>query len=168
MLVKDVSSLAIQRATLQWLRQKVKPATINRRLYVIRQTLKQAVLHRYINTLPTITNLSERGNERQGFFTREEFQRLYRELPEYARDMCLFAYITGWRKSEITGLQWSAMRWDTMVLLLPKTKNGEQRIFPVVMPEMVALMQRCYEQRNGGLIFHRDGEPLGDFKRAWK
>jgi integrase len=29
-------------------------------------------------------------------------------------------------------------------------------------------MQRRREQRKGELIFHRDGQPLGDFKRAWK
>src|SRR5215510_7146923 len=133
--VKDISSLMIQRTTLLWLKQKVKPATINRRLYVIRQTMKQAVLYGYIRSLPTITNLSERGNERQGFFSADEFQRLHAELPDYLQDMCLFAYITGWRRSEITGLQWSAMRWDTMVLRLPQSKSGEQRVFPVVMPE---------------------------------
>jgi integrase len=129
--VKDISSLTIQRTTLGWLKQKVAPATINRRLYVIRQTLKQAVLHGYILSLPAITNLSERGNERQGFFSPEEFQNLYAELPDYLKDACLFGYITGWRRSEITGLQWSSMRWDTMVLRLPTSKNGEQRIFPV-------------------------------------
>src|SRR6266446_7776602 len=73
MRVNDVSSLVIQQTTLLWRKEKVKPATINRRLYVVRQTLKQAILHGFINTLPAISNLSERGNERQGFFTTEEF-----------------------------------------------------------------------------------------------
>src|SRR5437867_903641 len=54
MRVNDVSSLVIQRTTLLWHKQEAKPATINRRLYVIRQTLKQAVLHGYIQSLPTI------------------------------------------------------------------------------------------------------------------
>ena len=54
-----------------------------------------------------------------------------------------------------------------MVLRLPKSKNSEGRVFPIVQPRLEALLKRRLEQRQGDLIFHRNGQPLGDFKRAW-
>jgi hypothetical protein len=62
---------------------------------VIRQTLKYAILEGYISTLPEIAQFSERGNERQEFFSEEEFQALYKEFPDYLADVTHFAYLSG-------------------------------------------------------------------------
>lgn len=166
--LEDVTPLALQRVILQWRKTGRKPATINRRLHVIRQILKHALLEGYISSLPEITQLSERGNERQGFFSEEEFQALYKELPDYLADVTQFAYLSGWRKSEILSLTWSCMDWNSMVLRLPTSKNGESRVFPIVNTTMEALLRKRLQKRQGDLIFHRGGQPLGDFKRAWK
>jgi integrase len=166
--VEHITPRFIQQVVTRWQQQGSKPATINRRLYVIRQAFKQAQISGYISRVPTIANLSENGNARQGFFTQEEFEKLYVELPDYLKDPAEFGYLTGWRRSEITKtLTWSCMDWQTMVLRLPTSKNSEGRVFPIVQPRLEALLKRRFEQRQGDLIFHRNGQPLGDFKRAW-
>src|SRR5215510_6975097 len=131
MSVKDITAATLERVVLQW-HKTVKPATINRRCHIIRQALKYAHLHGYIARIPTVPRLSEKGNARQGFFTQEEFDTLYAVMPSYLQDVALFAYLTGWRKSEILTLPWSSMDWQTMTLRLSTSKNDESRVFPIV------------------------------------
>jgi integrase len=145
----------------------VKPATINRRCHVIRQALKYAQLHGHITQIPSIPRLSERGNARQGFFTQEEFDALYAVLPSYAQDVALFAYLTGWRKSEILSLPWTSVDWKTMPLRLPTSKNEESRVFPIVDTRLEALLRKRQEMAQGLLVFHRNGQFVGDCKRCW-
>jgi hypothetical protein len=93
--LEHVTPRFIQQVVARWQQQGSKPATINRRLYVIRQAFKQAVISGYISRVPTITNLSENGNARQGFFTQEEFEKLHAELLDYLKDVAEFGYLTG-------------------------------------------------------------------------
>jgi len=166
MQVRDITSPTIERIVLQW-HKKVKPSTINRRCHVIRQGLKYAQLHGHITQLPAIPRLSERGNARQGFFTHEEFEKLHALLPPYAQDVALFAYLTGWRKSEILSLPWSSVDWKTMVVRLSTSKNEESRVFPIVDTRLEALLRKRQDMTQGPLVFHRNGQFVGDCKRCW-
>jgi integrase len=47
------------------------------------------------------------NNTRKGFFEHAEFLALRSELPDYLKGFITFAYKTGWRLSEITGLTWN-------------------------------------------------------------
>ena len=49
--------------------------------------------------------LKER-NVREGFFENGDFIALRDALPSYLKGLVTFAYKTGWRFSEITGLTW--------------------------------------------------------------
>jgi integrase len=129
--------------------------------------LKYAQLHGHITQLPAIPRLSERGNARQGFFTQEEFDTLYAVMPSYLQDVALFAYLTGWRKSEILSLPWSSVDWRTMVLRLPTSKNEESRIFPMVDTRLETLLRKRQDMTQGPLVFHRNGQFVGDCKRSW-
>jgi integrase len=124
----------------------------------------------YISVIPEIPRLSERGNERQGYFTEAEFQELYQHLPTYLGDFAYFGYLTGWRKSEIASLTWSCLDWTAMVVRLKTSKNGESRVFPIqeggVLEEL--LMERLALE-NGEYVFHQgNGKPVGDISTAWR
>jgi hypothetical protein len=82
------------------------------------------------------------------FKTLKKMSEPWVELPDYLEDVAEFAYLTGWRRSEITKtLTWSCMNWDTMVLRLPTSKNSEGRVFPIVQPRLEALLKRRLEKR---------------------
>jgi integrase len=166
MRVHDISAATLERVVLQW-HKKVKPATINRRCHVIRQALKYAQRHGYITQIPAIPRLSEHGNARQGFFTQEEFETLYAVMPSYLQDVSLFAYLTGWRKSEILSLPWASVDWKTMTVRLSTSKNSESRVFPIVDTRLETLLRHRQELTQGSLVFHRNGLPVGDCKRCW-
>ena len=151
--VHTITELTIREFINGRLKLDRRPATINRELSVIKQTLELAVLQGYIPAVPRIQRLSEAGNARQGFFTDEEIHRLLPHLPEYLQDFTLFAYLVGWRKSEIASLRWSD--FDGVCLRLSDSKTGEQRVLPLN-TELSALLERRWQARCGTFIFHRD------------
>ena len=69
------------------------------------------------------------GNIRKGFFEHGDFIALRNSLPAYLRGFVTFAYKTGWRLSEITGLTWDRVDLDNGIVTLNpgETKNDEGR-----------------------------------------
>src|SRR4029077_1021783 len=61
----------------------------------------------------------------------DSLEAVSRHLPEAVRPVALFAFITGWRVSEILGLTWRQVDFgaSTVRLELGTTKNGERRTF---------------------------------------
>src|SRR5262249_45507883 len=117
-------------------------------------------------------------NARQGFFEAPEFEAVVGALPEYLQDVARFAYLTGWRKGEIVSLQWADvdLQGGAIRLRPEHSKNGRGRIV-MLDGDLGALIQRRVQARltvtrQGEAkvcdrVFHRDGEPTGDFRKAW-
>ena len=78
-------------------------------------------------------------------------------------------YLYGWRKGEITGLTWDKVDWNQGVLRLDpgETKNDQVR--------EIYLNEECLRditllfatRRNCRYIFHRHGQKIGNFRKAW-
>jgi site-specific recombinase XerD len=79
-------------------------ATINRELVTIKRAFNLEMQKRIVSDRPHITMLEE-DNVRQGFFEREQYDSIRKHLPEWVQPVADFAYVTGWRKSEILSLQ---------------------------------------------------------------
>jgi integrase len=83
---------------------------VQRSLTRITQTLARAynlaIEHERLSHRPTIRHLSEKGNERKGFFESAECRAVIENLPEDLQDFARCAYLTGWRKGEIRSLLW--------------------------------------------------------------
>jgi integrase len=121
-------------------------------------------------------------NARQGFFEREEFERVRVALrDEPVRHLVTFAYLTGWRvPSEVLKLTWDRVDFTGGVIRLDvrTTKNGAGRTFPFdVLPELADVLQRArlytkaFEAITGETIpfvFHRAGRPIRDFSHVWR
>lgn len=92
-----------------------------------------------------------------------------------------FGYLTGWRiKSEVLTRQWKHVDRHTGVVRLEpgETKNGKGRTFPFdVLPELRDVIDSQWEYtkkwqrilgRNIPWVFHREGNPIRDFRSAWR
>jgi integrase len=103
-------------------------ATVNRELATIKRAFRLGTHKKLIADRPHISLLEE-DNVRQGFFEPEQYEAVRNHLPEYIQPVTDFAYITGWRKSEILGLQWKQVdfRAGTVRLEAGTTKNREAR-----------------------------------------
>jgi integrase len=126
--------------------------------------------------VPFVRHLSEAGNARQGFFAEADFQNVVSNLPDYLKDFVRFAYLTGMRKGEIASLRWDDVDGDSIRLRAENTKNGEGRTVPIEgeLAELIDRRNAARQVRKPDLpitlsawIFHRSGEPIGDFRKAW-
>lgn len=93
---------------------------------------------------PHIPMLAE-NNVRTGFFERDTFEAVRAALPEDLRPIATFAYLTGWRLSEILSLQWRQvdLQVGTVRLDPGTTKNRDGRLFPYRhhLPELRDLLE---------------------------
>src|SRR5438034_679175 len=82
---------------------RVEPATLRRELAVLKRMLRLASPR--LPRVPLV-DMPRVDNARQGFFEEEDLQALLPHLPEHARYLVAFLYLSGWRSSEAFRLQW--------------------------------------------------------------
>jgi integrase len=162
-------------------------ATINRELVTIKRAYNLGIQKKIVSDRPHITMLAE-DNVRQGFFEREQYDSLRKHLPSYIQPVADFAYITGWRKSEILSLQWRQIDFEAGNVRLEAgtTKNREARQFPFTSElrkiledqrakrdALTKIGKICpwvffrYEFQKNGKPSIYNGKPIGEFKHSW-
>jgi integrase len=156
----------------------VSDAEINRELAILKRAFSLAIQDGASFRRPHVPMLKE-NNVRQGFFEPEQFASVLSRLPEPLRPVIEFAYITGWRiPSEVLKLEWRQIDFSgsgEVRLGAGTTKNGEGRVFPMTQ-RLRALLQEqrdltdAFRREKGRLcpsVFHRDGEPVKSFRKAF-
>src|SRR5262249_51432890 len=106
MRVVSVREMTINRYIEQQLADGKQPATVNRRTTLLKEAFRLALRRHQISSMPEIPKLRE-DNTRRGFFEKAEFEAALKHLPEHLKGFVQFAYLSGWRKSEIASLQWA-------------------------------------------------------------
>lgn len=152
-----------------------KPATINRCTQLLGQAFKLAIERKHLSTAPKVRHLSEKDNVRTGFFSDSEFSAVESFLPDHLKDFCRFAYMTGWRRGEVSSLRWEDLDGDVIKLRGVDAKNGEGRSV-VLTGELVKLIERRKAARQvktesgvtlAAHVFHTGGLPIANFRKAW-
>jgi integrase len=152
------------------------PTTINRETQLLGQAFRLGIERRQIVTAPHIRHLPER-NVRQGFFEKAEFEAVVAHLPEYLQDFARFAYLCAWRKGLIGSLTWADVDRNASVIVAraEHVKNGRAHKL-VLEAELAAIVERRWTAREyqtpegaalSQYVFHRDGRPVGDPRKAW-
>jgi len=122
-----------------------------------------------LSSKPYIPMLEEQ-NARQGFVDHWMFLALREALPECLKDPMGFLYYSGWRLGEMRRLPRPDVDLVGRVVrlrpLLSKNKDG--RVLPLN-GELLDLIERAvaYRRLDCPHVFHVDGEPIGDFRKAW-
>src|SRR5262249_5829828 len=144
-------------------------ASINRELAALRRMFALAIRASKLATRPHIALLAE-DNAREGFLDPADFAALRASLPAWLADAALFAYLTGWRRTEVATLTWADvdLRGGTIRLRAVHSKNKRSRLVRLT-GALLALVDRRASARRLDCprVFHRDGEPLGDFRKVW-
>jgi len=172
----DVTSEAIGKYIERLREEGYSNATVNRRTQLLGQAFKVAIRNKQLSVAPFIPRLSEVGNERQGFFETADFEAVIPELPEYLRDFCRFGFLTGWRRGSIESLRWSDVVDGIVYLRAESNKTRKAETVPLE-GELRAIVERrrqvaTWEEKDGTrrfaeYVFHLQGEPVGDFRKAW-
>jgi len=176
--VVELSSVAVDGYIRDRLAAGARPATVNRETQLLGQAVRP-FFARLGLPVPEIRHQSEVGNVRQGFFERPQFEAVRAALPGNLQDAATFAYLSGWRRGEVTSLRWADVDRDGGVIRLrpEASKNGRGRTL-VLAGELAALVDRRWQARSvtdedgtvrvTDLVFHRELVPLGDFRKAWR
>ena len=151
--------------------------TINRELSALKTmfNLGRKQTPPKVSHVPYISMLKE-NNIRRGFFEHGHFLALRKALPEYLKGFVTFAYKTGWRVSEITGLTWARVDRGkkTVRLEAGETKNDEGRILHLD-DELLQIIECQWNTRKekgvlAPYIFpnRRGTGRIRDFRYVWK
>jgi integrase len=166
----DITADRIAAYAVQRLEDGMAPASINRELAALRRMFSLAVKAGKLGHRPHVAMLAEE-NARQGFLEPADFAAVRAHLPAYLSDAATFAYLTGWRKGEVRTLEWRDvdLSADVIRLRAEHSKNKRPRLL-ALRGELRALVERraAVRRLECPYVFHRDGRPLGDFRKAWR
>jgi integrase len=153
------------------------PASVNRQTGLLAQALRLAHRRGTLASVLAVRRLPEQ-NARQGFLERADLDQVVAALPVYLQDLVRFAYLTAWRRGELVSLRWSDVDCDGGVIRLrpEHSKNGRGRTVAIE-GDLCAIVERRWQARQikstdgpvrvAELVFHRDGRPIADFRKAW-
>lgn len=185
---QEIMTADIQKYTVQRQEAGAANATINRELAALKHMFILGIKGERIHRRPHIPMLQE-DNVRTGFFGEVEFLALQEAMPAYLRPAIAFAYMTGWRRGEVFGLQWGQvdLQAGTVRLEPGVAKNREGRT--VVLTEglrkilgeqwqkarAVAHQERKVNPTPREIaaavpwvFHHRGGQRISDFRKAWE
>jgi integrase len=153
-------------------------ATINREIGALWRAFRLAQSAGKVAFRPEISMLPEH-NRREDLFEAAEYRAVLDNLPEYLRPVIQTAYITGWRiNSEILTLKNRHVDLDSECLRFKAggALDEKGRSFPLTAELREVLVRQLKKtaelELNAGRIiswlFHREGRPIKDFRKAWK
>jgi integrase len=153
-------------------------STVRQELAILGRMFTLAVMAKRLHSRPSVPTV-EFDNVRTGFFEDAEIDRVIELLPAYLQPLVRFLAVSGWRRSEATGLKWADVDWNegTVRLAGARTKNGQPRVLPFsASPTLVGVLRAQKEAAQAlrltvgqivSHVFHRDGKPVADFRHAW-
>jgi len=158
---------------------KAANATIRNELAALRRMFTLAIQASKVAQAPYIPS-PRVSNTRSGFFEMEQFRSVLKHLPVDLRPVVEFAYLTGWRRSEILELEWRNVDFRAGEVRLDPgaTKNDEGRTFPFSAYPPLGELLKWQRERTVAVekttkrivshVFHRGGRPILDFRGAWQ
>jgi len=150
--------------------EKVSNGSINRELAGLKRMFSLAVQAGKLSSRPYVPALED-NNARQGFLDHASFLALRKKLPVYLRDPVTFLNLSGWRVSEMKAVEWRDVDLaGKVVRLRPEIfKNKDGRVLPLS-DELLEVIETAREKRRPDclFVFHLNGEPIGDFRKAWR
>jgi integrase len=162
-------------------KDKVKNRTINYGFQVVRRILNLAASEwmdefglTWLSASPKIKLLSQLDSRKPYPLNWEEQDRLFAVLPEYVREMAMFAVYSGCRDQEICKLRW---QWEIevnlpglrSVFVIPGefTKNGQDRL--IVLNHVASAVIDKQRGKHPEYVFTYEGNNVSRMSnRAWK
>ena len=162
--------------------RRLKPASINRHLELLRHMLNWAVGREYIDGTPfrrgsevLIRPLLE-DNKRSRRIAEEEEQRLLDAAPPMLRALIIAALDTGMRRGEMLALRFKDIDWKRRLIVLrgPTTKSRRTRIVPVGTERLLAVLEWLrldvegrHKPDDAPVFSDEVGDPVRSFRSAW-
>ncbi len=142
---KDFTSDHVEDYRRHRLAADINRSTIDREIEVLRAAFRLAAKHERVSRVPYFPMYGV-DNVRQGFFERDQTEKVLAKLPELYAEIVRFVSLSGWRISEVLGLRWDQVDRNLGELHLPDSKNGKPRTL-ALQGELAALIERRWAAR---------------------
>jgi integrase len=145
-----------------------KAGTVVRLLAPVRSVLRAAVGWGWLTDAPAVVMPKiERGEPR--FLTREEFERLHKELPPHLQPMARFSVETGQRFGSVAGLKWSAVDLARAHAYITSSTSKSKKAIALPLNTAALAVLRAQSGKHAVYVFadHKDRAPIGSVKTAW-
>jgi integrase len=147
-------------------------STCNRELSILRMALNlgRKCTPSKVTQIPYFPIVAE-ANARQGFLTDEQYEKVRDALPDYLKPLFVVGYCTGVRLGELLAIEFDQIDWEQGFITLnaDETKNGHSRAVPILDGDMRVWLEWSRDHADGSpRVFHNEGEPIKDFRAAWK
>jgi site-specific recombinase XerD len=110
--------------------KKLKPATINKELSVLRFMLNRAIEWGYQTSKPKV-KLLKLPKEPPKFLSREEIDRVIEKASTWLKPILIVLRNTGMRRGELVNLRFSDIDYANKTLLIRSNKTNSYRILPI-------------------------------------
>ena len=150
---------------------KVKGATINRELALLRHLFNIAMDNGYTDQNPAraIKRYPESPWRHKFFFSESEIKALINASAPHLRPILALAFGTGLRKGDILSLRWDDVDLDRSIISVQMQKTGESVEIPLI-PMIRDLLQGMKSRASASpFVFPRglSGQRIGDIKTAF-
>lgn len=166
----DITTDRIEKYVLERQKEDAANASINRELSCLKRMFNLAFRAGSLGGKPYVPMLEE-NNARQGFLGYAEFLALRDALREDLRDPVTFLYHSGWRVGEMRSLEWRDVDIpNRSIHLRPQNSKNKLGRNLHLDGELFEIIERARDARrlNCVYVFHREGNPIGDFRKAWR
>ncbi len=170
----DIDAPQIRKFTTEQQAKGLANGSINRSISALRRMFYLAQEDGKIRDLPHFPMVKEAA-PRKGFFERDEYESLLKNLPSYLRLPFAIGYFSGMREGEVLGLVWDQVKFLTNVIELEpgETKSDEPRTVPII-PELRALLVEQHAKRQpdcASVCYRLDRKghaiKVRAFRKAW-
>ena len=152
--------------------KKIKPATINREISLLKHIFSKAIEWKLLEENPAkpIKKLRE-NNKRVRFLSMEEITALLAACKGYLSNIVLVALNTGMRKGEIFSLRMQDIDLDREMIHISDSKNNETRDIPANKTLQIILMPLIDKTKDPQdyIFFNpKTKKPYDDVKKSFK
>lgn len=125
----------------------LRPASINRILSTCTGSITRANSAGYIERAISNFKQLKENNKSEAWLTREEADRLLKELPLHLRNISKMCLYTGLRSSNLTELVWTEVDIDRKLIIIGAEKaKGKRPITVPLIPEAITLLEQLKKQ----------------------
>jgi len=163
---RDIEAYARDRAS------KVKGATVNRELALLRHLFNIAIEKGYTDHNPAkgFKRYPEAPWRHKFFFSESEIEKLINASAPHLRPILAVAFGTGLRKGDILRLKWKDVDLDRSIISIQMQKTGEPVEIPLI-PVIRDLLLQMKSRACGSLFVFSlglSGQGIGDIKTAFR
>jgi len=144
--------------------EKVKEATVQRELTILKAILNKAHREGKMATVPLFPKFKALQG-RCRWLTVDEEKRLLANSAKHLRSLIAFALDTGGRRSELLKLDWRNVDLERGRVTFIKTKNGEDRVLRLTERARWVLINLAPKEQ--GSVFTYRGKPIRSVKSAF-